>query len=238
MLNLKQFLCGLLLCSLLILTGCSTVASLTSDCPDGEECGPEKWSEEWYAMHSDMPVGRRQVHKKGKVWPPYARPTGEELPFWHKFHAAHYWPHPYSSQDEEFVNSFQEQQVSNGWVNATTLYDYHFELESQKLNHSGKLRLRWILQEVPENRRVAFTQIGRNKDISNIRLQNVQLAAIEMMGEEHLPPIMLRTTSPSGRPAAEIDFINRRYMETMLDPHIAYEASSSGAEGGGGAAPQ
>ena len=210
MLSAKRILCGMLLCSLIALTGCSTFSALSHKKDDDEFKGPKKWSEEWYAMYSDQTVGRRQKFKKGKVWPPQPRPIGEELPFWHKFHAAHYWPHPYSGQDENFINALQEQQVSNGWVNATTLYDYHFEPETQVLNHSGQMRLRWIIESAPEHRRVAFTQTGFNKEISNVRLQNVQLAAVEMVGEENIPPIMLRVTSPVGRPAAEIDFINRR----------------------------
>jgi len=226
---------SLLLCCFGWFCGCATFsqsdyAELQGEqqCEDGQcEKPPRRWSEEWYEQRTDLPATARQKYKHGKTWPPYPRPVGEHATAMHLYHAAHYWPHPYNCQDIAYIRQVQETQISNGWINATTLYDYHFDLETQQLNQSGLLRLRWILEEAPEHRRVIFTQTAFTKDISNARLHNVRMAAVAMVGDYNVPAIMLRVTRAVGRPAVESDSIRRKYLETMPDPRITYEVESA-----------
>jgi hypothetical protein len=197
-----------------------------------EECKPpRRYSDEWWAIEADRPVGARQKYKKGKMWPPYPRPTEKKQHFWHQYHAAHYWPHPYVCEDRNSVRSMAELQINNGWISETTIYDYHFDEETLELNHSGELHLRWIMQHAPEHRRLVWVQTAFNTDVSQQRLDNVRESAIAMVGEANIPPISLRVATPTGRPALEVDVIRRAEIESIPEPRIIYEALPGGTGG-------
>ncbi|RMG41371.1 MAG: hypothetical protein D6725_01520 [Planctomycetota bacterium] len=184
---------------------------------------------QWYAARAHDPVGARQWSYKGKLWPPYPRPTGPaQLPI-HKYHAAHYWPWPYQCYDRASVREFSRQQVDNGWVAATTLYDYHFDPDTHELNLAGQEQLRRIIELTPSERRVAFVQAARSESASEKRVASVRSAAIELVGEANLPPIMLRVTRPLGRPAGEIETIRKNYLDTIPSPRITDPITSGGS---------
>ncbi len=188
----------------------------------------KRWSPEWYCFEAERPTGARQKCKYGKPWPPRPRPTGPKQQFSHKYHAAHYWPHPYVCDDRAYLQMVSDAQVRAGWTKATTLYDYHFEEETQTLNHSGVLHLQWILGHVPAEHRVTYIQKSYTPGVNEIRLAGVQQAATEMLRTDRLPPIQFRTTYPVGRPAIEVDAIRRAELETQPAPQIVYEALPSG----------
>lgn len=202
-------------------------------CPPNDR--PRRWSEEWYAREAQTPVGQRQVYKKGKLWPPFPRPTGKEQQFSHKYHAAHYWPYPYSLDDRAYVRNVSAMQTDNGWITATTLYDYHFEDDTQELNHAGRMQLRWILESAPIPRRTIHVQYGTTPEITERRLMAARQDAALIVGPEAVPPILVRITSPYGRPASEIVAIRRAELDSLPAPRIAYgTGSGSGSSGGGG----
>ncbi len=172
-----------------------------------------------YAQRAWEPIGARQVEKHGKLWPPFPRPTGPaNLPS-HLYHAEHYWPHPYSCQDRDYVRAISAAQTSNGWVTMTTLYDYHFD-DSHKLNESGRMQLRWILENAPNRHRYAFVQAGIDNATSQSRLVSVKNEATLLVGADQTPPVLIRVTSPLGRPAEEVDSIRRKERDTILTPRI------------------
>ena len=184
-------------------------------------------------MESQVPVGTRQKERAGQLWPPFSRPTGEEMQFSHKYHHAHYWPYPYNCEDRDFVRSLSAQQVANGWVSHTTLYDYHFDAETHQLNNSGNLKLRWILEHAPEERRMVSIQSGNSAVVSEGRMAAVRSESIRIVGESNIAEIALRVTDPLGRPAMEVDGIRRAELESMPSPRITYTSLPSGNAAGG-----
>lgn len=175
--------------------------------------------EAYYAARAEEPIGARQVEKHGKLWPPFPRATGPaNLPS-HLYHAEHYWPHPYTCQDRDYVRSISAAQTSNGWVTMTTLYDYHFD-EKHQLNESGRMQLRWILENAPAKHRYAFVQAGIDNATSQFRMAAVKNEATQLVGADQAPPVLIRVTSPLGRPAEEVDAIRRMERETMVSPRI------------------
>lgn len=175
--------------------------------------------EAYYAQRACDPIGARQVYKHGKLWPPFPRPTGPaNLPS-HLYHAEHYWPYPYNCQDREYVRAISASQISNGWVTMTTLYDYHFD-DTQQLNESGRLQLRWILENAPTRHRHAFVQAGVNQATSDARVAAVKQEAVQLVGADQVPPVLVRVTSPLGRPAEEVDAMRRKERETIEKPRI------------------
>ena len=173
----------------------------------------------YYAERACDPIGAKQVEKHGKLWPPFPRSTGPaNLPS-HLYHAEHYWPHPYNCQDRDYVRSITAAQVSNGWVTMTTLYDYHFD-ETHQLNESGRLQLRWILENAPNRHRFAFVQAGVDNATSQSRVVAVKNEATLLVGADQAPPVLVRVTSPLGRPAEEVDEIRRMERKSMVNPRI------------------
>jgi len=205
-------------------------------CQDGtcQDCVGENphrfWSKKWWQFEAFRPVGARQIDKHGKLWPPYPRPVGKSQTWHHKFHAAHYWPHPYIRQDRAYVRNIIELQQSAGWISATTLFHYHFDNETQLLTEAGKLQLRWILEHTPEPYRVAFVQTADTQNVTQARMANVHTVASELVGDANVPPVMPRVTSTLDRSAAEIQAIRDRWLQAQPVPRIMYE----GGAGGGG----
>lgn len=188
---------------------------------------------DWYARRALDPVGSRRRYIKGKFWPPFPRPEGLSMLPSHRFHAAHYWPYPYICEDRQSVRDYISMQEETGWENATTLYDYHFDGDNQGVNRSGRIQLQWILRNAPEHRKIVYVQAASDVTASNYRVANVQSEISEMVGLENSPPVMLRVTSPLGRPAQEVDSIQLKARESQPVPRISAPFNSAGGSGSG-----
>ncbi|MDA0282480.1 MAG: hypothetical protein O3B13_17145 [Planctomycetota bacterium] len=187
---------------------------------------------DWYARRALDPVGSRQRYVKGKMWPPYPRPEGMSMIPSHRFHTAHYWPHPYVCDDRASVREFVSTQEDAGWVDQTTLYSYHFDDDTQLLNRSGVLHLKWVLRAAPTHRRVLYVQTADTAQASELRMTSVRGITEEIVGLQNLPPVIPRVTSPIGRSALEVDGIQRADMSSQPVPRISPPFTT----GGGGAA--
>ncbi len=192
---------------------------------------PRRWSHAWYQQAAMRPPGTRQECHYGKLWPPYSRPVDEHLEFSHAFHHNHYWPHPYNCQDRHYTRAILDRQAGNGWVDATTLYDYHFDEETNKLTTAGQLHLRYILTETPSRYRQAFVQTGAAPEASQTRMASVRSTAAAIVGDANVPPILQRMTTAYGRPALEIVTIRRLDLATQPAPRIPIPSSSSASAG-------
>lgn len=213
--------------SLALAAGCSSVWHHDeAECPQ-----PRRFSEEWYAMQANSPVGARQYEKKGKLWPPYPRPCGPELPCSQRYHAAHYWPWPYNCLDRQFVLEAAQIQEANGWLVETTLYEYHFNPDSNELTTPGKLHLQWILDSVPAAYRSVWVQQDEDPAVGQQRLNNVRAVANRLVSEANVPPIALRSATAPSRPAIEVDTIRRHELETIPTPRVAMENLPTGSGG-------
>lgn len=200
----------------------------TVDECEGEDCGPKRYQVGWYEQRAQEPIGARQHYRAGKLWPPYPRPIGDNAQLSHRYHTAHYWPHPYNCQDKAYFKNVRDAQANNGWIAETTLYDYHFDPDTQELTPPGKLHLRWILMHVPEKNRVAWVQTTLKAADSQARLISVREVALELAGESKVPPIMLRAASPTGASADEAVMIRRAWLGSMPAPRIIYTALPTG----------
>lgn len=186
---------------------------------------------EW-SLHANDPISTRQVYKYGKHWPPYERPIGPEAKLIHRFHAAHYWPYPYTQEDQAFVREMSRLHVESGWMTVTTLYEYHFDAHSHELNRSGKLKVRWIVHNAPEQFCKIFVQSTESVDTNNARLESTRLALAGIATGGPVPHVSLLYTEPLGRPATEIDRIRRAELDSQPTPRIPYKGASGGATQG------
>ena len=205
------------------------------NCQACQTSGPgarRAWLENVEAEKADRPVGARQKFKYGKMWPPWHRPTGPQQTCMHRYHNAHYWPHPYICQDRSYVRTVSHLQTVNGWMEETTLWGYHFEEEIPEVTDSGRLKLRWILENAPPEFQTVHVQNGPTHAISQARMEIVRRTLIEMVGEPGLPPIVARTGTSLGRPALEVDAIRRAELQSMPEPRIVSPISAGGEDGG------
>jgi hypothetical protein len=190
----------------------------------------------WFNSNRDTPPGSRQKVHSGKVWPLEARPCGPNEPLVHQYHTSHYWPDPFRWKDREIVRGTIAAQRDNGWITATTLYEQHFDDETQTLNDAGRRHLRWILLHTPADRRMAWVQAGYDDSISQVRLASVQAEATRIAGPQ-CAPVMLRVSQPHGRNAQEVDLINRAYIGGLPSPHLPIPVTGGGGQAGGAAPP-
>lgn len=189
-------------------------------------------SEFWYPQNDSLP-GSRMYYHAGKQWPleprPYCIPSE---PFIHRYHTAHYWPDPYRWMDRMSVRNHLTAQMNAGWMDNTTLYDQHFDPETQELNDAGRVHLRWVLLYAPPQRRTPWVQAGDEAQSSQTRLASVQNEATAILGGATCPSIMLRVCQPHGQPAQEVDLVRRSYLTTIPDPRISYVPQNGSSTGG------
>jgi hypothetical protein len=196
------------------------------------------------------PAGIRQFHYAGKTWPMQARPSGPADRWVDRFYNTHYWPDPHRFEDRCWVRNAFAIQRENGWVDATTLNDQHFDSVTQQLTLSGRRHLMWIARYAPTNRRTAWVASAETEEITQLRLANVQREAARF-GRGNGPQILVRDSIEYGTPAEEIDFIRRSWLSTMPPPRLAAPVSGQGGgstqgqgqpqgqpQGGGSGSPQ
>jgi hypothetical protein len=217
---------------------CTSVAFAqdATSCP----CPEPRWhTEAWWQMRSQEPVGTRQVEWNGKLWPPYARPVGPKMACSNVYHAQHYWPWPYMCADRQIVLDMTHIQEANGWLVETTLYDYHFNPETNELTVPGKLQLKWILENVPASYRAVWVQQAEDPAVSEQRINSVRMVAGRLTNQANLPTIAFRPGTAPGRPAIEVDTIRRKELESIPSPRVAFEAgAANSSQGGGGGSSQ
>jgi hypothetical protein len=181
-------------------------------------------------MRSSEPYGQRQVYRYGKVWPPEPRAVGPNQTCVHRFHAAHYWPYPYTAMDQADVNLASDLQIGNGWLSLCTFYPYHFDPVTNELNSSGLKHLQWLLSSVPLEQRQAFVAMSNDRSLNDRRMSSVQESVATMLGDAQSLPVALRVSSQIGRPASEIDAIFKQRLENMDSPVIPFAAATSTAQ--------
>ncbi len=202
---------------------------------------PAAYTDEWWALRSQDPPGTRQVEKHGKLWPPFSRPTGPKQHWVHKYHNAHYWPHPYAAEDANYVRSVWNQQAGSGWIGATTLHDYHFDPGTQELNSVGREHLAWIANFTPAQYRTIYVAQGGSVVNGQARASQVELALRELHPEGGVP-IVVRPDRFQGRPGQEIDRLREMELQAIQPPRLfsiggsgGASSSSSGGSGSSGA---
>ena len=186
----------------------------------------------WWSSDEDNPPGVREEIHSGRKWPLEPRPTGPKEPYVQQYHDVHYWPDPYRWHDRNSVRTLLTAQQNNGWITATTLYEQHFDHETQEINEAGRVYLRWILLHAPPERRMAWVATGNTMQITQRRMESVQAEAVNITGGD-TPLIYPRVCLPVYNSAADVDMIRRSYLGSIPAPRIPYVPLNGGSSGGG-----
>ncbi|MFN9826227.1 MAG: hypothetical protein ACK58J_18955 [Planctomyces sp.] len=211
-------------------SGCMVNGLFERDDPSSRH---EPGSDAWWAEKGELPPGVRQSRWRGKLWPAAPRSTAPKQQFTHIYHSQHYWPHPYAAQDSMAVHRMIDTQTALGWQDQTTLYDRHFDQNTQSLNTAGRLQLEYILFTVPPQRRSVYVQATHSPDGDEIGRASVTEAAAELRPGQTPAEITMRTCEEIGRPAAEIGSIAQQYLQSTPVPRIGNGIGGGGSSGGG-----
>ena len=149
------------------------------------------------------------------------------------------WPAPFVCMDRQAVRAPFAIEVENGWRKQNMLGDFYFEPTTGQINEAGKLKIRWIVIEAPEQHREIFVHIAQSNEETQARLAAVAAVATEaasLAPQGQVPPITQTSISDSGTPADRLDLIQRKYMNSVRDPRLPAQANQGGGSSSGGGA--
>jgi len=141
------------------------------------------------------------------------------------------WPKPFVPPDRVSVRAPFVLMVNNGWRRQNLLADHHFDEETNNLNDAGKLKVRWIMTEAPPHHRTIYVRQANTPEATAERLALVEQCAAQYVREGEHPTVRETTLDASGWPAARVDMIDRRWLDSTPDPRLpAPDTGSSGSE--------
>jgi hypothetical protein len=143
------------------------------------------------------------------------------------------WPQPFIQADREAALLPFSIMEANGWRRANLLSDYHFREDSNQLNQAGELKLRYILTQMPPQRRTVFVPRGLTPEVTAARIEKAHRSAARMLGSGLYPEIVESDLPNDGWPADEIDSITKGFNSSRPQPRV----TSSGGGGGGSGSP-
>ena len=148
------------------------------------------------------------------------------------------WPAPFVCPDRQAVREPFAVMVNNGWRKQNMLGDFYFEPTTGQLTEAGKLKIRWIVFEAPEQHREIYVHIGQTSEETQARLAFVTAEAGSLAPQGQVPPVMQTSISDGGYPAERVDLIERKYQSSTPIPRMpaptGQGSSSSGAMGSAG----
>jgi len=193
----------------------------------------EPGSDEWWAEKAELPPGQRQTYKKGKIWPASPRSTLPPQQFSHVYHSQHYWPLPYACQDRQAVRDMMEMQVSLGWQEETTIYNRHFDPQTNSLTRAGASHLERIVYVVPQERRAVYVQSTHDAGMDAARMEIVNAAVASICNGNIDVPVTLRECQELSLAASELQQLNSMYNGSMPSPRLS-PAGGSGCTASSG----
>ncbi len=141
----------------------------------------------------------------------------------------HCWPEPFVCPDRHDVRAPLALMVNNGWRSQNMLADHHFVEGTGELTEAGRRKVRWVLTEVPAERRIIYVHKAEEAKLTAERVDNTRKLAVKLRNGEDRLPLVLETGVPArGWPAAEVDLINRKFEATTPDPRLPAPQNETG----------
>ncbi len=154
--------------------------------------------------------------------------------FWDRFyidtHRNNCWPEPFVRADRQAARAPFAMMTHNGWRQQNTLSDDLFHHETHQLTHAGVIRIRWIITQSPQSRRVVYVLQGPSKESTDKRIDAVQQTIARVLPTGDLPPVVLTSKVPLSGSGDYFDQIDRRVRQTIPMPRLP---SSGGTDAGG-----
>jgi hypothetical protein len=136
------------------------------------------------------------------------------------FHRNNAWPEPFIYPDRAAVCAPFGVMIHNGWRLQNTLAAHHFREGSMELTESGKLKVLWIVTEVPPQNRTIYVERAGLPQITEGRIRNVQIIAAGSSMEGVSPPVFETGVPARGWPADQIDATTRAFHDSAPAPRL------------------
>ncbi len=143
------------------------------------------------------------------------------------------WPRPFTCWDNASVASPFAVMVDNGWRKQNMLADHHFDGTGTALNEAGKNKLRWILNEAPEQHRTIYVRRAESPEKTSVRYAAVQQASVGLAPPGARISILETNLSPAGWPAERIDTIGRKFQASTPEPRLGKSDAAGNTRSGG-----
>ena len=108
------------------------------------------------------------------------------------------WPKPFNCPDREAVRAPFAVMVANGWQRQNMLADFHFEPGTTRLTEAGRLKVRSILFDSPEQHRTVFVRRADTPEETAARIESVQQLVVTMAPPGQAPSVMPTDMSAGG----------------------------------------
>ena len=140
------------------------------------------------------------------------------------------WPKPFDCPDQYAARRPFGIMVEGGWKRQNMLGNHHFITITGQLSDAGRLKVRWIVTQVPPQYRAVYIHRALDPEETAARVNSVQQFAMQIANSGELPPI-IETDSPfPGWPSGEINAILQKYRETTPTPRLPPRSYSGDGE--------
>jgi len=141
-----------------------------------------------------------------------------------------HWPKPYVFYDRESVASPFATMINNGWRLQNLIDEHHFKKDTSELNESGLMRVRWIVSQAPEARRIVFVSRATTPEATAARLRDVQGAAERFVVGSEIPDVRETHVVSQGWPGEYVDLINAKFKSSTKDPRLPADSGGFDTE--------
>jgi hypothetical protein len=136
------------------------------------------------------------------------------------FHTNNMWPEPYTEPSRRAVKEPFAVMHARGWQRYNLLGEHHFHEDQTRLNAAGELRVRAILANSPPQYRTVWVEKGRNREITNSRIDSVQQAIVDLQTEGPLPAVMASDLIFEGWSSEYVDAVGRKFITSLPQPRL------------------
>jgi hypothetical protein len=148
------------------------------------------------------------------------------------WHINNMWPQPYIDPDRKSVKEPFAIMQARGWQRQNLLGEHHFEEDQRRLTPAGMLRVKAIITNSPPQYRTVYVEKGRNRGITDSRVDAVQQAIVDFQIDGPLPAVLASDLTYEGWSSEYADAVVRKYQSSIPQPRLS-NASAGGSSSGG-----
>ncbi|MEZ6099488.1 MAG: hypothetical protein R3E01_10990 [Pirellulaceae bacterium] len=146
-----------------------------------------------------------------------------QIDFWRN----NVWPNPFVLQDRITVCAPFTAMTTAGWMRQNTISHLHFNPETQQLTETGRLKVRSILTQGPEDSRDIYIVKGQDAEQTEIRMTSVRDAAVHFLPAGGVPNVTAIDREYRAWNADEVDAIARKQKQSIPAPRLSGPAGSA-----------
>jgi hypothetical protein len=146
------------------------------------------------------------------------------------WHTSNMWPKPYVDPDRKAVKDPLAIMHARGWQRYNLIGEHHFEEGQTRLTSAGALRVKSILANSPPQYRTVYVEKGRNRSITEARIDSIQQTIVDLSPDGNLAPVLASDMVVEGWSSEHADAVGRKFFSSLPEPRLP-EAPGGSATG-------